>query len=157
MKLFGHLCAKLLQAFVAQEQLFLKKLWVSNTPDWAIGYKSLNKRNRLILKLVGNSKFEEINNGEKVLSVYFLGVEVPVWILFFSLGVSSDKEIIDLIDYGNEDTQIQNIFFGSIRDADEKCSGFRKGKNALHYMEEHVKGIQYPPSESMEECLNLYV
>src|ERR1044072_3403042 len=148
---------KLLQVFVAQEQLYLKKLWVTNSPGWAIGYKSLNKRNRLILKLVGNSKYEEINNGEKLLSVYFLGVEVPVWILFFSLGVSSDKEIIDLIDFGNGDTQIINILFASIRDADEKCEGFRKGRNARHYMEEQVKGVQFPPSEPIEECLDIYL
>ncbi|XP_061362285.1 DNA-directed RNA polymerases IV and V subunit 2-like isoform X3 [Gastrolobium bilobum] len=143
--------------FVAQEQIYLKRLWVLNTPCWTIMYKSQVKRNRLFVKLVANSKIEEINSGDKYLTVYFLGVEIPVWLLFFGLGVSSDREIIDLIDCGNDDAKIQNILFLSIHDADEKCEAFRKGKNALRYIEGYVKGVQFPPSESIEECLSMYV
>ncbi|KAJ1413111.1 RNA polymerase Rpb2, domain 7 [Sesbania bispinosa] len=145
------------KTFIAQEQLYLKRLWVLNNPGWTIAYKSQMKRNRIVVKLVGNSKVEEINNGEKVLTAYFLSVEVPLWILFFGLGISSDKEIIDLIDYDNSDARIENILFASIRDADEKCEGFRRGKNALNYMEEHVKAVQFPPPESIDECLNMYL
>lgn len=115
------------------------------------------KRNRLVIKLVGNSRVEEINSGEKVLTIYFLSVEIPVWILFFALGVTSDREVIDLIDCGNGDVRLENILSASIRDADEKCEAFRKGKNALQYLEGFVKGIQFPPPESIEECLNIYV
>lgn len=151
------LCENLLQIFIAQEQLYIKRLWVLNTPCWTVAHKSQMKRNRLVIKLVGNSRSEEINNGEKVLTVYFLSVEIPVWILFFALGVSSDKEIVDLIDYGSGDARIHNILFASIRDADEKCEGFRMGKTALYYMEEHVKGVQFPPPESIDDCLNMYL
>ncbi|XP_061365253.1 DNA-directed RNA polymerases IV and V subunit 2-like [Gastrolobium bilobum] len=145
------------KAFIAQEQIYIKRLWVVNDPSWTIMYKSQAKRNRLVIKLVSNYIFEEINSGEKVLTVYFLGVEIPLWILFFGLGVSSDREIIDLIEYGNVDVRIQNILFASIQYADDKCETFRKGKNALRYIEGYVKGIQFPPSESIEECLSMYL
>lgn len=150
-------CENVLQIFIAQEQIHLKRLWVLNSPYWSVAYKSQMKRNRMLIKLVGNSRIEGISNSEKSLAVYFLSVEIPLWILFFGLGVSSDKEIVDLIDYGSGDARIQNIIFASIRDADEKCDGFRRGKNALHYIEEHVKGVQFPPPEPIEECLNMYV
>ncbi|XP_004501385.1 DNA-directed RNA polymerases IV and V subunit 2-like [Cicer arietinum] len=143
--------------FIAQEQIFLKRLWVTNVPYWAVAYKSQMKRNRMVVKLVENTTVEGIKNGEKVLTVYFLSVEIPVWLLFFALGVTSDKQIVDLIDYGEGDGRIQNILFASIREADEKCEQFRRGKNALLYIEERVKGVQFPPPESIDECLNMYV
>ena len=58
-----------------------------------------------------------MENGDMSLAVYFLSVEVPVWVLFFALGVSSDKEIVDLIGCGNDDVRIQNILFASRTDA----------------------------------------
>ncbi|XP_027355281.1 DNA-directed RNA polymerases IV and V subunit 2 [Abrus precatorius] len=145
------------KTFIAQEQLYLKRLWVLSTPYWMIACKSQMKRNRMVIKLVGNSRIEEVKHGDKILTVYFLSVEVPVWILFFALGLSSDKEVIDLIDCGNDDARIQNILSASVRDADEKFEAFRKGRNALNYLEEHVKGVQFPPSESIDECLSTYV
>ncbi|CAL5204956.1 unnamed protein product [Lathyrus oleraceus] len=143
--------------FIAQEQIFLKRLWVTTIPYWAVAYKSQMKRNRMVVKLVENSTFEGIQNGEKLLTVYFLSVEVPVWILFFALGVSSDKEIVDLIDYGKGDGRIENLLFASIREADEKCKAFRRGNNALLFLEERIKGVQFPPPESINECLDMYV
>ena len=77
-----------------------------NSPGWMIAYKSQMKRNRMVIKLVGNSRGEEVENGDMSLAVYFLSVEVPVWVLFFALGVSSDKEIVDLIGCGNDDVRI---------------------------------------------------
>lgn len=142
--------------FIAQEQIFLKRLWVSNIPYWAVAFKSQMKRNRMVVKLVEGST-EGITNGEKLLTVYFLSVEIPVWILFFALGVTSDKEIVDLIDYGEANGRIENILFASIREADDKCEAFRRGKNALLFLEERVKGVQFPPAESIDECFNMYV
>lgn len=147
----------LLQVFVAQEQICLKRLWVSNSQGWTVAYRSEVKRNRLIIRLVGVSKIEDVKGGEKVLAVYLLSTEIPLWILFFALGVSSDREIIGLIDYDGDDANIINVLFASIHDADEKCEGFRRGKKALHYVGKLIKDTRFPPGDSIEECLSLYL
>lgn len=113
-------------------------------------------RSRLIIKLEGKTISEDIKGGEKVLNVYFLSVKIPLWILFFAFGVSSDKEAIQLIDYGQDDVDVQNILFASIRDADEACEGFRRNFAARSHMDLLVKGSQFPPTETIEECLALY-
>lgn len=146
----------LLQTFIAQELIYPKRLWIINNPCWSVSYKSLVKRNRLVIKLVGNPKNEDIKGGEKVLIIYFLSVEIPVWILFFALGVSSDREAIELIDYDKDDANVQNILFASIRDADESCEGFRQGNAALRHIVQLVKKSKFPPTESVEDCVNTY-
>lgn len=135
----------------------MKRLWVSNSLGWTVAYKSENKRNRLIVRLVDMSKFEDIKGGEKVLSVYFLSTEIPIWILFFALGVSSDKEIVNLIDFTCEDCSILNILFASIHDADNKCDEFRKGRNSIKHVDKLIKGTTFPPGESTEECMSMYL
>ncbi|XWS72757.1 hypothetical protein CRYUN_Cryun02cG0068400 [Craigia yunnanensis] len=142
--------------FIAQEQISLKRLWISNIQDWTIAYRSEVKRNRLIIKLVENSKVE-YKGGEKVLTVYFLSTEIPVWVLFFALGVPSDKGVINLIDYGSNDSSISNILFASIRDADRKCNNFHEGTNALNEVDKLIKGTRFPPEEGAQECLSLYL
>lgn len=135
----------------------MKRLWILNNQGWTVAYKSETKKNRLILKLVGISKIEDIKGGEKVLAVYFLSTEIPLWILFFALGVSSDREVMDLIDYDFEDASISNILFASIREADEKCGGFRRVKKASSYVDKLVKNTKFPPGESIEECFSKYL
>lgn len=76
-----------------------KRLWVSNIPYWAVAYKSQMKRNRMVVNLVENSSIEGIKNEEKLLTIYFFVCEIPVWILFYALGATSGKEIVDLINY----------------------------------------------------------
>jgi len=150
-------CEKSLQTFIAQEQLYLKRLWVMNSPGWMIAYKSQMKRNRMVIKLLGNSRNEEGENGDMFLTVYFLSVEVPVWVLFFALGVKCDKDVVDLIGCDNDDASVQNILLASVYDADEKCGEFRRGRNAVQYLEKCIKSVQFPPPESIEECLEMYV
>ncbi|XVF48281.1 hypothetical protein PTKIN_Ptkin03bG0177400 [Pterospermum kingtungense] len=136
--------------FIAQEQISLKRLWISNIQGWTIAYRSEVKRNRLIIRLV-----EQVKGGEKVLTVYFLSTVIPLWVLFFALGVPSDKEVIDLIDYGSNDSSISNILFASIRDADGDC--FRKKKSALSRLDELIKETRFPPEEGAQECLSQYL
>ncbi|KAM1330099.1 hypothetical protein FF1_042788 [Malus domestica] len=149
------------KTFIAQEQSCLKKLLITNNQGLTVAYRSEVKRHRLIIRLVGISKLENIEGVEKVLTVYFMSTEIPVWVWFFALGVSSDKEVIDLIDYGSEDASILNILFASIRDADKATEkvdgGFRRGKNALKYVDDVIKKTAFPPGESMEECISLYL
>ncbi|RHN71091.1 putative DNA-directed RNA polymerase [Medicago truncatula] len=57
------------------------------------------KRNRMVVNLVENSSIEGIKNEEKLLTIYFFVCEIPVWILFYALGATSGKEIVDLINY----------------------------------------------------------
>ncbi|KAK6274178.1 PREDICTED: DNA-directed RNA polymerases IV and V subunit 2 [Theobroma cacao] len=143
--------------FIAQEQISMKRLWISNSQGWTIAYRSEVKRNRLIIRLVENSKVEYIKGGEKVLTVYFLSTEIPVWVLFFALGVSSDKEVVNLIDYESNDSSITNILFASIRNADGKCYKFCQGRNAIDYVGKLVKDTRFPPEEGIEECLSTYL
>uniref|UniRef100_A0A2P2L3F5 DNA-directed RNA polymerase n=1 Tax=Rhizophora mucronata TaxID=61149 RepID=A0A2P2L3F5_RHIMU len=145
------------KVFIAQEQVCMKRLWISNNQGWTISYKSEVKRNRLIIRVVGLSKVDDVKGEKKGLNVYFLSTEIPVWILFFALNVKSDKEVIDLIDYDDDDTNIVNILFASIHDADEKFEGFRRARQALNYMEKLVKGTRFPPVEPIEECIATYL
>ncbi|KAE8709053.1 DNA-directed RNA polymerases IV and V subunit 2 [Hibiscus syriacus] len=131
----------------------LKRLWISNVQGWTVAYRSEVKRNRLIIRLVENSKIEHIQEGEKILTIYFLSIEIPVWILFFALGVVSDKEVVDLIGYGSYDSGISNILFVSIQDADWKRRNFREGKNALKHLDKLRKETRFPAEEGAEECL----
>ncbi|OWM89250.1 DNA-directed RNA polymerases IV and V subunit 2-like [Punica granatum] len=145
------------KTFIAQEQISLKKLWISNTQGWTIACRSAWKRKRLYIKLSGNSQVEDIKGGEKVLTIYFLSTEIPLWILFFALGVKSDKEVVDLIDYGHDDSRVSNVLLASIYEADEKCEGFRRAGKALSYVDKNIKSCKFPPTESISECFNNYL
>ncbi|CAN1840014.1 DNA-directed RNA polymerases IV and V subunit 2 [Linum perenne] len=135
------------KVFIAQEQICMKRLWIVSSPGWTVGYKSEVKRHRLIVKLVGP---------KKVLMVYFLSTEVPLWLLFFALGVKSDKEVVDLIDYDSADPNVTNMLIASIQEAD-KYENFRKGQKALEYVDESIHKTQFPPSEHMEDCIQTYL
>ncbi|CDP07172.1 unnamed protein product [Coffea canephora] len=141
------------KTFIAQEQICMIRLWLSRVPNWMVSYRPIAKRKRVYLKLVSNSKFESIIGGEKVLSVYFAVAEMPVWILFFALGASSDREVVDLINLDIEDTKIANILTESIYDADDNCTDFRRGKNALDHVHKLLKNCKFPPAEPVEECI----
>ncbi|CAI0628337.1 unnamed protein product [Linum tenue] len=134
----------------------MKRLWLVSSPTWTVAYKSEVKRHRLIVRIAGLSRGEEIKGEKKVLMVYFLSTEVPLWVLFFALGVRSDKEVVDLIDYDNNDPNVVNILFASIQEA-EKFEGFRRGRKALEFVDESIHKTQFPPTERMEECISKYL
>ncbi|XP_020887712.1 DNA-directed RNA polymerases IV and V subunit 2 [Arabidopsis lyrata subsp. lyrata] len=126
------------KVFIAQEQMCTKRLWISNSP-WTVSFRSENKRNRFIVRLSENEKSEDYKKREKVLTVYFLSTEIPVWLLFFALGVSSDKEAMNLIAFDGDDASITNSLIASIHEADAVCEAFRCGNNALSYVEQQIK------------------
>ncbi|KAG5563017.1 hypothetical protein RHGRI_005684 [Rhododendron griersonianum] len=144
------------KTFIAQEQICLKRLWVSNSPSWTVAYRDVSKRKRVYIKLEP-PKREHIRGGEKVLSVYFSAVEFPIWILFFALGASSDKEVVNLIDCDGEDSRIVNVLIASIYDADENCKGFRRGRNAINDIMKKIENCKFPPQESIEAFLSNYL
>ncbi|CAI9096371.1 OLC1v1032499C1 [Oldenlandia corymbosa var. corymbosa] len=135
--------------FVAQEQMCLKRLWISKTPSWTISYRQVSRRERVFLKLLDNEF-----GGEKVLDVYFLGTQMPVWILFFALGTPSDRDVVNLIGMDIEDTRISNILVASIYYADKMCEDFRKDNNSFHYIEKLLRNCKFFPEEPLEECLS---
>ncbi|KAL0297337.1 UNVERIFIED_CONTAM: DNA-directed RNA polymerases IV and V subunit [Sesamum radiatum] len=143
------------KTFIAQEQICLKRLWVAKSPTWTISYRPVSKRKRIFVKLV--PKVEHITGGEKILTVYFYVTEIPIWLLFFALGVPNDREAVKMIDLDVEDSAISNILIASIYDADRKYEGFRKGGNAQKYIKELMQGCRFPPTESVEECITNYL
>ncbi|CAI9773504.1 unnamed protein product [Fraxinus pennsylvanica] len=143
------------KTFIAQEQTCLKRLWLSNDPLWTIAYRPVSKCKRVYMKLV--PKVEQFMGGEKFMTVYFSVIEIPIWILFFALGTQNDREIVNLIGLGTEDCAIINVLLASIHDADKQCEGFRKGDKAVRHVEKLVKSCQFPPKESIEECISNYL
>ncbi|KAG9135448.1 hypothetical protein Leryth_007201 [Lithospermum erythrorhizon] len=145
------------KTFIAQEHICLKRLWVDSTPNWMVSYRSVSRKKRVYIKLLETAKFEQISGGEKYLSVYFFVLEMPIWILFFALGVTSDKEVINLIEADVNDSRIANILMSSIHEADDKCEDFRKGNNAISFIERHFKNCRFPPTETVEDCFFKYL
>ena len=74
--------------------------------------------------------------------------KIPVWILFFAIGASSDKEVIDLIDYRTENGRGSNVPFPSIHCAGRRCEAFCKGttKDAFELVDEKIKGSTFFPN-----------
>ncbi|PKI59871.1 hypothetical protein CRG98_019753 [Punica granatum] len=73
------------------------------------------------------------------------------------MSVKSDKEVVDLIDYGHDDSRVSNVLLASIYEADEKCEGFRRAGKALSYVDKNIKSCKFPPTESISECFNNYL
>lgn len=148
------------KTFIAQEQICLKRLWVSSNPTWMVAYRPIWKRKRVYVKLEP-PKDENNRGGEKVLTVYFSSTEIPIWILFFALGASSDKEVVDLIDFNIDDAGISNILVASIheadREAEKKGMYFRRQGNAISFVDKLVKSCKFPPGESIQECISKYL
>lgn len=145
------------KTFIAQEQICLSRLWVSIRPNWMVAYRPVIKKKRVYIKLVDTPQLDNISGGEKVLSVYFFSIEVPIWILFFALGVKSDKEAVDMIDCCIDDARLANILIASIHDADKNCEGFRRDGRALKLVDKLIKDCKFPPTESTEECIGNYL
>lgn len=146
------------KTFIAQEQVGLNRVWLANSPNWRVMYRSVHKRKRVYVKLTDTPKIEEIGEGAQVITVYTLSLEdIPIWILFFALGVTSDKEVVDLIDADITDGNIVNILLATIHESDKACDEFRKPPNSLKYFENLFKKSRFPPTESVKECFENYL
>ncbi|XP_057784629.1 DNA-directed RNA polymerases IV and V subunit 2-like [Salvia miltiorrhiza] len=144
------------KTFIAQEQICLKRLWVAKDPTWTIAYRPVSKRKRVYIKLV--PKVEHLIAGDKILTAYFYVTEVPVWLLFFALGVPNDREVVKLIGLdSDEDSAIANILVPSIYDADKKFGGFRKAGNAIENIKKLMQGSKFPPTETVDDLITTYL
>lgn len=145
-----------LQTFIAQEQRCLTRLWVTDRPVWTVSYISEIKRKRIYIKLLESPKAEG-SNGRRVISLYFLYATAPIWLMFFALGASSDKEIFEMIDLEDCSASIVNILLATIKETDEQFEGFRKEDKAREYINEQIKNAKFPPSESFDEYVSKYL
>nr|CAD1830400.1 unnamed protein product [Ananas comosus var. bracteatus] len=144
------------KTFIAQEQRCLTRLWVTDRPVWTVSYISEIKRKRIYIKLLESPKAEG-SNGRRVISLYFLYATAPIWLMFFALGASSDKEIFEMIDLEDCSASIVNILLATIKETDEQFEGFRKEDKAREYINEQIKNAKFPPSESFDEYVSKYL
>lgn len=95
------------------------------------------------------SKFEDIKEGKKFLSVYVLSTEIPLWIFFFVLDVKSDKEVVDLIDFWAYCfPQFMMLMTSAMNSGMEECS--------QACWQTH-KGTTFPPGEITEKYISMYL
>ncbi|GER32490.1 DNA-directed RNA polymerase [Striga asiatica] len=142
------------KTFIAQEQICLRRLSISKYPTWTVAYRAVEKRKRVYIKLT--PKTEKVLGADKILAVYFYVTEIPIWVLFFALGVTNDKEIVKMINIDTEDSPIANILIASIYEADMSFENFRKEGNAVKHISNLMKGCKYPPEETVEQCIQNY-
>ncbi|XP_062190987.1 DNA-directed RNA polymerases IV and V subunit 2-like [Phragmites australis] len=142
------------KAFIAEEQRCLSRIWVTDHPSWDACYLSKVNREKIYVKLV-QSKSNESHS--KVINLSFLGAIMPIWIVFFALGVSSDKEAFDMIDIQDCDASMVNIISSTIKESHEECEDFRTPGRARQYVDELIRKTKFPPEESFDEYVHRYM
>lgn len=145
-----------MQTFIAQEQRCLTRVWLTNTPSWNTQYVTEFKRGRIYCKLAEAGKGEGFNGG-RYITVSFLYAIIPIWIMFFALGMTSDKEVLDVIGIEDLDASLVNIILATVKEAGEQCEDFRKADKAREYVDCLVKSTKFPPTESFDEYVDKYL
>uniref|UniRef100_A0ACD5ZZH3 Uncharacterized protein n=1 Tax=Avena sativa TaxID=4498 RepID=A0ACD5ZZH3_AVESA len=135
------------KAFIAEEQKCLTRIWVSDVRGWRASYLSQIKQERVYVKLI---EFKDNDGLHKVVNLSFLGATMPIWIMFFALGVSSDKEAFSMIDIQDCDSSLLNIISATIKQSHEQCEDFRRGGRARQYVDEFIKKTKFPPEQSFD-------
>ena len=129
---------------------------MAKDPTWTVAYRPVAKRNRVYIKLI--PKVEHLIAGDKILTAYFYVTEIPIWLLFFALGVPNDREVVKLIGLDtDENSAISNILVPSIYDADKKFDGFRKAGNAIEHIKKLMQGCNFPPTETVDDLIDTYL
>uniref|UniRef100_A0ACD5UFI6 Uncharacterized protein n=1 Tax=Avena sativa TaxID=4498 RepID=A0ACD5UFI6_AVESA len=138
------------KVFIAQEQKCLTRIWVADRPYWTVSYLSEIKKRKIYIKLIDSTKNNDLS-GSKIIEISFLYANMPIWLMFFALGISSDKEAFEMIDMGDCDASVINAISATISESDELCEGFRKTDKARQYVDDLVKSQKFPPEESFDE------
>jgi DNA-directed RNA polymerase beta subunit len=118
-----------------------------------VSYLSEIKKRKVYIKLIDSTKNNDIS-GSKIISISFLYANMPIWLMFFALGVSSDKEAFEMIDMGDCDASVINVISATISESDELCEGFRKSDKARQYVDDLVKSQKFPPAESFDDYVD---
>jgi DNA-directed RNA polymerase beta subunit len=108
------------------------------------------RKRRVYITLIDSTKNND-TSGSKIISFSFLYANMPIWLMFFALGVSSDKEAFDMIDMGDCDASVMNAISATISESGELCEGFRKSDKARQYVDDLVKSQKFPPAESFDD------
>ncbi|KAL5731648.1 DNA-directed RNA polymerase [Ranunculus cassubicifolius] len=144
------------KVFIAQERMCLKRLWISDQPNLTIAYRTEIRRQMFKVGVEDVPPELKHLEGTKILTVYFLYCKIPLWVFLFALGMSSDREIIEMIDINSSDTRAVNLLKSSMGYADSQFEGFRRGKS-LEEIEKMVSETKFPPKETVSECLEKYL
>lgn len=114
---------------------------------------SVIKREKIHVKLVQSER----NESRKVINISFLGAVMPIWVVFFALGVSSDKEAFDMIDIQDCDASLVNIISSTVQESHEEYEGFRAPGRACQYVDKLIRKTKFPPKESFDEYVSKYM
>ncbi|XP_078444750.1 DNA-directed RNA polymerases IV and V subunit 2-like [Wolffia australiana] len=144
------------KVFIAQEQRCHSRLWTANKPSWVVQYQSPQKRKRVYVKFDSNSNHDSFTS-KKFVTVNFIYALMPVWLLFFALGASSDKEIFQMINIDQSNTNLVSILLDTIKETEEKFSGFRLGAKARDFVSNLLRGTKFPPTETVDQCFKDYL
>uniref|UniRef100_A0A0D3G0S4 DNA-directed RNA polymerase subunit beta n=2 Tax=Oryza barthii TaxID=65489 RepID=A0A0D3G0S4_9ORYZ len=144
------------KVFIAQEQKCLTRIWVEDRPCWMVSFLSPIRRRRIYIKLTDSANNEDASGG-KIISISFLYANMPIWLMFFALGISSDKDIFDVINMEDCDACVINTITATIKESDELCEGFRKSDKARQYVDELIKNSKFPPAEPFDDYIAKYL
>lgn len=142
--------------FVAQEERCTNRIWISSAPSWMATYtpskyQLARYRNKVTVKLERTAKERD------ALFVRFFSITVPVVLLFYALGVTSDKEMMQLVGCGLDDYEMSHMLLSSIYKAEAELKNFRNKNNVWDYMNIQLKKSKFPKNENAEEVLNAHL
>lgn len=142
--------------FVAQEERCTNRVWVSSAPSWMATYtpsryEMATYKNKVSVKLEKTAKERE------VLVVRFFSITVPVVLLFYALGVTSDKEMMQLVGCGLDDHEMSNLLLSSLYKAEAELKNFRNKIEVWNYINARLKNSKFPKTENAEEVLNAHL
>nr|AJA90767.1 DNA-directed RNA polymerase IV second largest subunit [Ephedra trifurca] len=158
------------KVFIAQEERCNTRIWVQNKPVWMAVYTPSNDRylrkwDKVIVKLNEDIKAKRkakdnepsytSEKDEIVVSFFF--ITVPVVLLFYALGISSDLEMVQMIGCSHEDREICEFILSSIYKAESELTDFRSREDVLKYIDDKLKNAKYPSPLSVEEVLDAHL
>ncbi|CAO2176336.1 unnamed protein product [Urochloa humidicola] len=141
------------KVFIAEEQRCLSRIWIEGRPNFDASYMSKIKREIIHIKLMQSKR----NESRKVINISFLGAIMPIWVVFFALGVSSDKEAFEMIDIQDCDASLVNIISSTVKESHEECEGFRAPGRASQYVDKLIRKTKFPPKETFDEYVRKYM
>jgi DNA-directed RNA polymerase-4/5 subunit 2 len=102
-------------------------------------------------------KLEKTAKGKEVLTVRFFAVTVPLVLLFYALGVKSDREMMHLVGCASDDYEMSHVLVSSLHKTEAELKDFRNKKAVWGYINLQLKKSKYPKNKNAEEVLNAHL